>query len=70
MMIFLKILLIFAIVFICLFLLTLVIYFFNLDMKFAASLTKPLTAWYNWSKRKRDSKKAKLKAKEESGTAK
>jgi len=59
MMLFLKILMIIAIVFVCLFLLTLIIYFFNLDMKLAASLIKPLTAWYDWSKRKRDAKKAK-----------
>jgi len=58
MMIFLKILLILAIIFVCLFLLTLIIYFYNLDMKFAASLTKPLTWWYDWSKRRRDKKKA------------
>ena len=49
-MIVLKVLAIIAIVFIALFLLTLVIYFFNLDMKFAAALIKPLTAYYNWSK--------------------
>lgn len=58
-MIFLKVLLIVAIVFVSLFLLTLVIYFFNLDMKFASCLIKPLTAWYDWSKRRRDAKKAK-----------
>lgn len=40
-----------------LFLLTLVIYFFNLDMKLAASLIKPLTAYYNWSKNRREKKK-------------
>lgn len=65
MMIFLKVLLIIAIVFVCLFLLTLVIYFFNLDMKFASALIKPLTAWYNWSKKIRDNKKAKKAAKEQ-----
>lgn len=49
-MIVLKVLAIIAIVLVALFLLTLVIYFFNLDMKFAAALIKPLTAYYNWSK--------------------
>ena len=34
-----------------------VIYFFNLDMKFAAALIKPLTAYYNWSKNRREKKK-------------
>ncbi len=58
-MIVLKVLAIIAIVFVALFLLTLVIYFFNLDMKFAASLIKPLTAYYNWSKNRREAKKKK-----------
>lgn len=65
MMLALKILMIIAIVFVCLFLLTLIIYFFNLDMKLAASLIKPLTAWYDWSKRKREAKKEKLAQKEQ-----
>lgn len=56
-MIVLKVLAIIAIVFVALFLLTLVIYFFNLDMKLAASLIKPLTAYYNWSKNRREAKK-------------
>ena len=50
-MIVLKVLAIIAIVLVALFLLTLVIYFFNLDMKFAAALIKPLTAYYNWKGR-------------------
>lgn len=58
-MIVLKVLAIIAIVFVALFLLTLVIYFFNLDMKFAAVLIKPLTAYYNWSKNRREVKKKK-----------
>lgn len=58
-MIVLKVLAIIAIVFVALFLLTLVIYFFNLDMKLAASLIKPLTAYYNWSKNRREAKKKK-----------
>lgn len=56
-MIVLKVLAIIAIVFVALFLLTLVIYFFNLDMKLAASLIKPLTAYYNWSKNRLEKKK-------------
>lgn len=58
-MILLKVLAIIAIVLVALFLLTLVIYFFNLDMKLAASLIKPLTAYYNWSKNRREAKKKK-----------
>ena len=58
-MIVLKVLAIVAIVLVALFLLTLVIYFFNLDMKFAAVLIKPLTAYYNWSKNWRETKKKK-----------
>lgn len=58
-MIVLKVLAIIAIVLVALFLLTLVIYFFNLDMKFAAALIKPLTAYYNWSKNRRETKKRK-----------
>ena len=33
------------------------IYFFNLDMKFASKLIKPLTAYYNWSKNRREADK-------------
>ncbi len=56
-MIILKIIGIAAIVLIVLFLLSLIIYFFNLDMKFAASLIKPLTAYYNWSRDRRNKRK-------------
>lgn len=56
-MIILKVLAIIAIVLVALFLLTLVIYFFNLDMKFASKLIKPLTAYYNWSKNRREADK-------------
>lgn len=59
-MILLKVLAIIAIVFVALFLLTLVIYFFNLDMKLAASLIKPLTAYYNWSKNRREKRKNRI----------
>ena len=37
--------------------LSLFIYFFNLDMKFASKLIKPLTAYYNWSKNRREADK-------------
>ena len=56
-MIILKIAAITAIVLIILFVLTLIIYFFNLDMKFASKLIKPLTAYYNWSKNRREADK-------------
>ena len=36
---------------------TFLIYFFNLDMKFASKLIKPLTAYYNWSKNRREADK-------------
>ena len=48
-----------ALFFLTLFILSLFIYFFNLDMKFAAVLIKPLTAYYNWSKNRREVKKKK-----------
>ena len=54
-----------AIIAIVLVFLTLVIYFFNLDMKFAASLIKPLTAYYNWSKNRREAKKHKQEEQKE-----
>lgn len=55
-MIFLKIIVIAVMVFILLFLLSLVIYFFNLDMKLACKLIKPLTKYYDWSKARREKK--------------
>ena len=58
-MIVLKVLAIIAVVLVALFFLALVIYFFNLDMKFAAVLIKPLTAYYNWSKNRREVTKKK-----------
>ncbi len=54
-----KILGIVIVVFIVLFILSLIIYFFNLDMKFAAALIKPLTAYYNWSRDRRNRKSGK-----------
>lgn len=64
-MIVLKVLAIIAIVLVVLFFLTLVIYFFNLDMKFAACLIKPLTAYYNWSGSRRKKRKEKQKGKQQ-----
>ena len=64
-MIVLKVLAIIAIVLVALFLLTLVIYFFNLDMKFSACLIKPLTAYYNWSGNRRKKHKEKQKEKQQ-----
>ena len=64
-MIVLKVLAIIAIVLVALFLLTLVIYFFNLDMKVAACLIKPLTAYYNWSGNRRKKHKEKQKEKQQ-----
>ena len=52
-MIILKIIGIIAIVIAVLFILSLFIYFFNLDMK----LITPLTAYYNWSKNRREADK-------------
>lgn len=53
----LKIIGIIAIVFVVLFVLSFIIYFFNLDMKFASKLIKPLTAYYDWSRDRRNKKK-------------
>ena len=53
----LKIIGIIVLVLVVLFLLSLLIYFFNLDMKFASKLIKPLTAYYDWAKQRRDAKK-------------
>ena len=39
------------------FVLTFLVYFFNLDMKLVSKLIKPLTKWYDWSKARRDKKK-------------
>ena len=64
-MIILKIIGIIAIVIAVLFILSLFIYFFNLDMKFAACLIKPLTAYYNWSGNRRKKHKEKQKEKQQ-----
>lgn len=49
-MIVLKIILIAFAVLFALFLLSLVIYFFNLDMKFAAAMTPVMNKYYDWRK--------------------
>ena len=64
-MIILKVLGIVIIIFVVLFVLSLIIYFFNLDMKFAACLIKPLTAYYNWSRDRRNKGKKKKAEKSE-----
>lgn len=38
------------------FVVTFTIYFFNLDMKLTAALTKPLLKWYDWSGKRRKEK--------------
>ena len=56
-MIVLKILGIVFAVLVAFFVLTFVVYFFNLDMKLMAVLIKPMTKYYDWSKARRDAKK-------------
>lgn len=58
-MIALKIILIVLAVIFALFLLSLVIYFFNLDMKFAAAMTPVMNRYYDWQKRRRKKGKSK-----------
>ncbi len=48
-----KIILIIAAVFVLLFLLSIVIYFFNLDMKLAALMTPVMNRYYDYRRRKR-----------------
>lgn len=50
----LKIILIILAVFFVLFLLSLLIYFFNMDMKFAAAMTPVMNRYYDWQKRKKE----------------
>lgn len=52
-MIFVKIILIIAAVILALFLLSLVVYFFNLDMKLAAKVTPILSKYYDKRKKKK-----------------
>lgn len=58
----LKVLLIILIVFICLFLLSLIIYFFNLDMKLAAAMIPIMNKIYDRGKAKREKKKNEAKS--------
>lgn len=53
-MIALKIILIILAVVFALFLLSLIIYFFNLDMKFAAAMTPVMNKYYDWQKHRRE----------------
>lgn len=50
---FLKVLLIIAIIFVCLFVLSFVVYFFNLDMKLTSALELLLAKGYDKRERKR-----------------
>lgn len=43
------------------FIVSFIIYFFNLDMKLMSALMKPLTKYYDWSKARRDRKKNQVK---------
>lgn len=54
-----KVILIILAVFFVLFLLSLLIYFFNLDMKFAAAMTPVMNRYYVWQKRKREKRNKK-----------
>ena len=65
-MIVLKILLVILAVLSALFLLSLAIYFFNLDMKFAAAMTPVMNKYYDWQKRQ---KEAKQKMDKETGSS-
>lgn len=58
-MIILKIVGILLLVLVIFFIVTFLIYFFNLDMKLCAALIKPLTKYYDWSAAKRAAKKKK-----------
>ena len=53
-MIALKVILIILAVVFALCLLSLIIYFFNLDMKFAAAMTPVMNKYYDWQKRRRE----------------
>lgn len=53
-MIALKVILIVLAVVFAMFLLSLIIYFFNLDMKFAAAMTPVMNKYYDWQKHRRE----------------
>ena len=54
----LQVLLIIAVVLVCLFVLSLVVYFFNLDMKLAAAMIPVMNKIYDRGKAKREKKAA------------
>lgn len=56
-----KVLLIILIVFVCLFLLSLVVYFFNLDMKAAAAMIPVMNKIYDRGKAKREKRAGKMR---------
>ena len=56
-----KVLLIILIVFVCLFLLSLVVYFFNLDMKAAAAMIPVMNKLYDRGKAKREKRAGKMR---------
>lgn len=66
----LKGLLIILVVFVCLFLLSIVVYFFNLDMKLAAAMIPVMNKIYDRGKAKREKKACKAVAQTDKDGAK
>lgn len=60
----LQVLLIIAVVLVCLFVLSFVVYFFNLDMKLAAAMIPVMNKIYDRGKAKREKKAGNLKKKQ------
>lgn len=65
-----KVLLIILVVFACLFLLSIVVYFFNLDMKLAAAMIPVMNKIYDRGKAKREKKAGKATAQADRDEAK
>lgn len=65
-----KVLLIILVVFVCLFLLSIVVYFFNLDMKLAAAMIPVMNKIYDRGKAKREKKAGKAAAQADGDEAK
>lgn len=65
-----KVLLIILVVFVCLFLLSIVVYFFNLDMKLAAAMIPVMNKIYDRGKTKREKKAGKAAAQADGDEAK
>ena len=65
-----KVLLIILVVFACLFLLSIVVYFFNLDMKLAAAMIPVMNKIYDRGKTKREKKAVKAAAQADGDEAK